>query len=261
MGGFPPTPSCVARDKLHLLCVHDANPRLKPLITYYFAHPHLLSLSARPYFLSDLEKIGTDKMLLYIFGFKLSALFHITNPTTHQPRPITNPRYKHTMVTAINHQNILGLKNFLKGYISNYWQILQVAHHNMGPESWKSWEQSLTTLSLTHYKSLWDNRNKFIHGDTWIEAKQKQCERVLQHTEELYKNPPRIHSCFTPSRRVLYQDRIKHSTIHLTRWLSRVEHQRKISQLLFIYQGSTQLTIMAAFCRASLRPQIHDYPP
>jgi hypothetical protein len=132
-------------------------------------------------FLSDLEKsgTGTDELLLYIFSAKLSTLFQITIPTTYQSHPINDPMIIQIMVAAVNHQNILGRENFLKGYVSHSWHLLQEAHQNMDSQSLKAWEQSLTTLAITHYKSLWDDRNKSIHGNTRLEAKQKLPDQVL----------------------------------------------------------------------------------
>jgi hypothetical protein len=100
-------------------------------------------------FLSALEKIGTREMPMYIFGLKLLALLHMHNPGTYQPHPITDPMLEHTLITAITHQNISGWENFLKGYISHYWQQLQMAGHTMDPQSLKVWEQSLTTIALS----------------------------------------------------------------------------------------------------------------
>jgi hypothetical protein len=68
--------------------------------------------------LKALEDIGSDPIILYIFGYKLSITLHIPNISWHQPRLLFDPQFRHSVLTAVQHQNIVGWDNFLKGFSS-----------------------------------------------------------------------------------------------------------------------------------------------
>jgi hypothetical protein len=80
-----------------------------------------------------------------------------------------------------------------------------------------------------------------------MEAAQKLREKVLQRTRELYRKPPKLHHRYPKITKLTLEDRMKRSTIHLQRWLSRVDHQVEVTRHLEAERRATQPTLTAYF--------------
>jgi hypothetical protein len=71
-------------------------------------------------------------------------------------------------IRACRHQNIIGWSNFIRSFISSYWIASQSNHRGDG-----SWPIKLTRLSLTLFKTIWDDHSKEIQCNTSNEARKK----------------------------------------------------------------------------------------
>jgi hypothetical protein len=96
---------------------------------------------------------------------------------------------------------------FLKGFTSTYWNDIQ-CKYPMVEATIQKWDTSLVCLLINLYKSLWDDRNSFLHGRTWQELRQKLRERVVDHVKSIYKSPPKLHPCFQKIHLIPLESRI-----------------------------------------------------
>jgi len=118
---------------------------------------------------------------------------------------------------------------------------------------------SCATKLLT---GIWEDHNEFLHGSKKMEAAKKLRERILQRTMELYMNPPILHHRYPKITKVTLEERLKRSTIHLQRWLSRVDHQLEVTRHLEAERCATQPTLATFFTvRVQGTHEKQKFPP
>ncbi len=120
-------------------------------------------------FLKSLSDYYIPVHILTILEYKLSITLHIASHQIYRPTTMLPPLQHYRLLSAIRSQNIIGWDSFLKGFISKLWRSVYddictsyqptSDHHQTLP-----WDYSLTTLSISLFKGIWDDCNKFLHG-------------------------------------------------------------------------------------------------
>ena len=112
------------------------------------------------------------------------------------------------------------------------------------------------------YFSIWEEHNLDLHGRTVEESKQKAREAIISRVQTIYVNPPILVSRFPAVTSIPLNQRLKCTTQQLKDWLTRLEHQKKISGFIFANRSPGQLTIQQAFNNARKKSGAKDkYPP
>lgn len=112
--------------------------------------------------------------------------------------------------------------------------------------------------AITLAQKIWSFHISFIHGSSRVEAKSKLRERVISKAQLLYALTPKLHSRFSPISLVPLSVRVKRSTTNLQRWLSRVEHQIKVTKI----SADNQLSLAQAYKRLHIdTSDVRKYPP
>jgi hypothetical protein len=93
------------------------------------------------------------------------------------------------------------------------------------------------------YKSLWDDRNYFVHDHSCQDSKWKLCERVISIIESIYKSPSKLHSRFQKIHSIPLATQISRSTNSMQQWIAKITHQSKVSESLFAPENAKQLTL------------------
>jgi len=168
-------------------------------------------------FLSMMTNIGTPIYVLTTIEYKLSILFSIEfipKYSIASPLPL---HVKNRLIEAIRHQNILGWDNFICGYSSRYWDNMVRSAHGEGnfPNLNPSWDIKLVSGILQCSQIIWQHRNRFLHGENWIEAKQLKRNHILDQVRQIYHHPPYLHSRFPPISTISLEIRLKRSTTNL----------------------------------------------
>ena len=235
---------------------------------HIFNCPHPLAIESHHValhtFLSSLVTIGTPLYIISTFEYKLSNVLHLA---FNQKYSITFsiPQYtKNCLMEAIKHQNILGWDNFLRGFTSIYWtDLVLLAHHDdkeLKPH--QLWAEKLVSFILSCTQSIWQSRNKSIHGTSRLEAKQLLCQRVVDQVIKVYNKPPLLHQRFQNISKIPLQQRLTRSTTNLQRWLSRITHQSKVSAIMKQQSPHRQLSLKHAYRRSNISiPDSRKFPP
>ena len=178
------------------------------------------------------------------------------------PPPTHNAPTHSTTRTAIQHQNMIGWENFMCGYISCKWSTCYHQTNSKRSQSPTSWSHGFLRSIMDLLVNIWTNRNQVIHGKNAEENRMKAREATIQKVKNMYQNPPKLAPRFSPITIIPLEQRIKRSTQQLKDWMTRVEHQKKVTAFLDATRPPGQLTIHQAFKNATAR---HDgkakYPP
>jgi hypothetical protein len=152
---------------------------------------------------------------------------------------------------ALRHQNLIGWHNFLCGYISKKWSNGQSFSINSAQQvNSQTWAKKLIKIALELLSNIWEDRNNTIHGTTMEESKQKAREAILSKVKDMYHKPPRLAPRYPTITVIPLEQCIKCSTQHLKDWLIRIEHQIKVSDLIFANRPPGQMMIPQAFKNA-----------
>jgi len=184
-------------------------------------------------------------------------------PTQHISFP-SPPHIQQLLLNSIHHQNIIGWQNFPKGHILLYWiSVYQASTTMASPYSpSNTWDVKLVELAITLAHQIWSFRNSSIHGSSRVASKLKFRERVLSKVKRIYDHHPTLHPRFKTISAVPLTYRIQRSTTTLQRWISQLDHQIKISKILFQSNTNSQLSLAQAY--KWLNIDIKDarkYPP
>jgi hypothetical protein len=119
-----------------------------------------------------------------------------------------------------------------------------------------------TPIILKLHKNTWEDRNIFVHGKTTIESQTKVREAIVQKVRELYCKPSKLAARNHAISHIPIKVRLRQSTANLKDWLSRIEHQIRVTLVLQNPRLSGQLTIQEAFKKARSRYcDDNKYPP
>jgi len=213
-------------------------------------------------YLASLVSLGTPIYIFATFELKLSSTLDIPFINRYKVTTPLETRAYQRLILAIRHQNIVGWTNFLRGYISSYWESAYTSAHSYTMEKkCSNWATQLAQATIELHHNIWKERNKAIHGSTRQEAKDKLRDRVIAQVHFIYKHPPKLHKRFARVSSVPLHDRIKRSTLNLQRWLSRLDHQKSVSRFL-TSRPSGQLSLRAAYQRGNVDlPPVTKFPP
>jgi hypothetical protein len=80
-----------------------------------------------------------------------------------------------TLKDALQHQNILGWENFLRGFTSVYWLRAQLHDRTVDNKNKRRspWNLCLVRGILNVHEQIWEDRNTQIHGRTIKERNEK----------------------------------------------------------------------------------------
>jgi len=194
-----------------------------------------------------------------VFTNKLSQVLELSQPEY----PKMDTKNLPTLLIAIKHQNIIGRDLFLKGYISTYWShTFEDLRQQCEPHKISNWEVKLLGAAITLHKGIWDARNKHIHGSTAKESKIAQRIKIQEEVIRLYPHPPRLASRYQPIRKISLHNCLQKSTTHLRHWLSRINHQTGVFDLIRIKNRERQRSILS-YCQNQNddSKKMQKYPP
>lgn len=151
----------------------------------------------------------------------------------------------------------------LRVYSSVYWnQVYQISHSDNSPSFKLQWDRLLVEEAITLLWRIWSDRNNRLHGTTKDEAQQKLRDHIIGQVKQVYLSPPRLQKWYSKITDIPLSIRLKRNTTNLQRWLSRVNHQRKVSSIIRQRQANNQLSLMDAYRRAQVCiPDCRKYPP
>jgi hypothetical protein len=196
-----------------------------------------------------------DYTLLLTLDIPFSSQFQLTIPL-----PDTS---KNALMTAIRHQYIIGWDNFAKGYTSIYWKdLFQTTHSQRNSPIIDQGGGKMVAGVIALSRQIWNDRNANLHGTTKLEASQKVRECVTAKVRKNYLNPPKLHKRFAKIKAAPLQIRLSRNTTNLQRWLSRISHQKRVSQFIFTNSNCGQMSLRESFRRASiLNSDYREFPP
>jgi hypothetical protein len=126
---------------------------------------------------------------------------------------------------AIHHQNILGLRQFLCGYISDRWSLALKHFADLkGLISMHTWSRTLIKMALELHLDIWRVRNTEVLGLTKWEIQHRQCEQIRKEVREVYRENPELNKQFNSIHAVLLEFRLQRSPKHLTLCLHKIRH-------------------------------------
>jgi hypothetical protein len=180
--------------------------------------------------LDELVQLHTSIETLQTLEYKLTEFLHIASLQRFTP-PTYNKGAQKTTHLALQHQNMIGWENFMCG---------------------------IQELLL----NLWTNRNQTIFGKDAEECRMKAREMTIQKIKLLYQHPPKLANRFPQITAILIKMRIRRTTQQMRDWLTRIEHQQKVTAFLNATQPPGQLSIQQAFRNAiDRRCDKAKYPP
>jgi len=198
--------------------------------------------------LEDLVHAHTSIHILQALEEHLTQFLAI--PTKNKFNPTTsNADTSLHIRRAIQHQNIIGWENFTRGYISNKWAKIQQSMTTTDIKYRKrnDWNTTLVKTVLSLHQKIWQHRNQDIHGNTIAEARALARQNICQWVHDLYKHPPRLAKRYPPITNIPIEQRLRKTTQQLTDWLTRVDHQQKVTKWMETTRPPGQLSIQEAF--------------
>ncbi len=121
--------------------------------------------------LETLEGINTGEHILSALEKNLARTMKVPQENRYRQNH-ASPNNNTTLLTkALHHQNLVGWRQALRGYISRYWIDLQSTENTSKKNNKKQprLEHKLTGTLLNLHKKIWEDRNQFIHGKTIME--------------------------------------------------------------------------------------------
>ena len=175
-------------------------------------------------------------------------------------RPFQCRLYPQTSATirlgrdAATAQQHLGWIHLFCGRISSIWKSVQQQYDITHPptssaakRTIEKWEQDFVGLLIQYGLSLWEARNKHIHGSNKEEARKlRRNKAILQAKRAYQKGQYRVEPQLQPLYRIPLPLRIKQSTRQIERWTRHVE---LMMQTCAADQKRTQPRITTSFKR------------
>jgi len=164
-----------------------------------------------------------------------------------------NPYVAHddNISEVIKHQNIIGWRHFLCGYVPSKWEIAQHKYeclHNISSQLTLS--HLLIKYGLQLHKEIWQDRNNVILGITQEEIHKRELEALKITVRQIYEEDFPLHARFTPIRLMPLELHLNRSTKYLKQWIHKIQHQKRVTQAIYDAEPMQQLTIRQAFQRA-----------
>jgi hypothetical protein len=207
--------------------------------------------------LSSLTTFGTPLYIIATYELKLSATLGLSYTQSYfldESIPLEN---RARLFKALQHQNIIGWPNFLRGFIYIYWEELYYyAHESSGAPRNVSWSVKMVEGAIDLYRKIWSDHNSFIHGATSQESQVKLRDQILSRVRQIYPNPPKLHKRFSRVTNIPLQVQLQRNTTNFQRWLSRIQHQIHVMKFISQTRGSNQLSLCMAYQRGNV-----DLPP
>jgi hypothetical protein len=215
-------------------------------------------------FLEEHAHEGTSKTILECLENNLTSLLHVESMNkyciTCQPPDSTLQR---AIRDAKQHQTIIGWENLLRGYTSTYWAKVQSFDSTARSSGKKKipWTIFFLRSIFNLHKTIWNDRNTYIHGKTIQENQQKLRQRVIDKVKAIYKENPTLAKRYPAITNAPLENRIRRSTQALQDWINRVEHQTIMTNYIVANQIN-QMTILEAFRRVrTSKESVNKYPP
>jgi hypothetical protein len=207
--------------------------------------------------LKDLVNSGMPRMVATMLEEKLTTLFDIESMQEYC-HASNNCNMNESIRKATLHQNLIGWDNFIRGFVSKYWKDIE--HIQM--ENNKLWDTKLTGAMLQLHKEIWEGRNTVVHGRTIEEARKKARESVTNKVKDIYRRPPTLAARYPSIFEVPLENRLKRTTEQLNEWLHRIEHQRRVSEVIHSTLPPGQMTLQVAYARKGYSTQRkREFPP
>jgi hypothetical protein len=162
----------------------------------------------------------------------------------HEPTNATTS----TITKALNHQNLVGWQQALRGYISRFWIDAQTLNTTPKKPNKKQpkLEHKLIGTFINLHRKIWEERNHFIHGETIAEQRLKARERITLQVAAVYKNPPKLARRYQAITEIPIETRMKQSTQNLQNWIALIKHQQKVTTLMAAKRPPNQMSMQQA---------------
>jgi hypothetical protein len=143
-------------------------------------------------FVDTLQDANGPAPVIQTFIDKLSDTLHITQkiPVVQKTTKEFTPIQERAMQKAVQHQNVIGWENLLRGYVSQFWTHIYYQEDKRPKKC--PWHDRITEAALLLHKTLWRKCNEAIHGITIAEQKQRAREAVQQRVRDIYRENPKL---------------------------------------------------------------------
>lgn len=143
-----------------------------------------------------MNDLHSDQAILSTFENKLAAALHITSQNKYNAPNTIQPQ----VTKALHHQNIIGWENILRGYVSNFWTTAQLTTRpkNKNKTAHNQWGIKLTQLMIDLHRSIWEDRNLFVHGKDRKESNEKARIMLQERIRKIYRHAPKLASRYPP---------------------------------------------------------------
>jgi len=112
------------------------------------------------HYLAYLVSLGTPIYIIATFELKLSSTLDIPFVNKYKVTTPLQMLVHQKLFLAIRHQNIVGWTNFLRGYISTFWETAYNSAHSYTMEKkCSNWATQLAQASIELYHNIWKERN------------------------------------------------------------------------------------------------------
>ncbi len=98
------------------------------------------------------------------------------------------------------------------------------------------------------YRGIWDDRNQHVNGKILLEQKEKEIMKLHNKVQALYDNPPLLDKRYPAIQEVSLHDRLRRNNRQLTEWLTKIDHQICITNVIQLWHKG-QLTLRQAYER------------
>jgi hypothetical protein len=203
----------------------------------------------------------TPVCILNVFAYKLALTLHVQLPNIETETPPMSNKQKTAIYTAIHHQNIIGWDLFLKGFTSSYWEEVCLLSHSFYSHVDPMWQSKMIHHIISLSKGIRADRNKHIHGSSWLESKIKLRERVQKEVTQVYSSPAYLRKKIKKTTPIPLQIRLQQSTTQLQRGIHRIQHLRQITKYIKTTTPSNQLTLQQAYDKTKYTPIPSDKFP
>jgi hypothetical protein len=171
-----------------------------------------------------LTNMNFDPNIVLMIQCNLHDVLQLGGQPLHTHTPSLRPAYCQ--------QNIIGWRNFLRGYISEKWTLAQEQYVSQTKSTLqRKWSQELIKATLELHLGTWQDRNNVIKGISTTEINRVEQDWLLTEVISIYAENFTLDAIFPSISSVPLHIRLQRSAKHLKKWIHKVRHQRKVTHI------------------------------